>query len=114
MDPNQCVAGKCVPKACDLPGGTVCGKGFECKPGDANAGPGGCVVAHCDSANPCLDGYDCTTTGPGNGCVQRTCMADPDCSCGYCVNGRCEATLGFCYTFIAMPYGCVWPDEELV
>jgi len=30
------------------------------------------------------------------------------------VNSRCEETLGFCYQIVAMPYGCVWPDEELV
>jgi hypothetical protein len=42
-------------------------------------------------------------------------MVDADCGgCGYCVVGRCEATLGICYQQIATPYGCVWPDEELV
>ena len=111
---NECVGTKCMPKRCDAAGGTVCGKGYTCKPADANADATGCAIVHCGDANPCMDGYDCTTTGPGNGCVQRTCAADPDCSCGYCVNGRCEPTLGFCYAIVATPYGCVWPDEELV
>jgi hypothetical protein len=53
-------------------------------------------------------------TAPGKGCVHRPCTVDTDCACGYCVNGFCEATAGFCYTIVALPYGCVWPDEELV
>jgi hypothetical protein len=78
------------------------------------AGPTGCAVVHCGPDVPCKDGYDCTTTGAGDGCVQRACARDADCTCGYCVNGRCEPTLGYCYEIIATPYGCVWPDEELV
>jgi hypothetical protein len=78
------------------------------------AGPTGCLVIHCGPDAPCKDNFDCTTTGPGDGCVQRKCAADPDCTCGYCVSGQCEATLGYCYEIVAMPYGCVWPDEELV
>jgi hypothetical protein len=111
---NECVNDKCVPKRCDAPGATPCGDAAECKPGDPNASQTGCVPLRCGTALKCQDGYDCTTTGAGNGCVQRTCAADGDCSCGYCVNSRCEATLGYCYEIIAMPYGCVWPDEELV
>jgi hypothetical protein len=53
-------------------------------------------------------------SAPANGCVTRPCTTDGECDCGYCVNSACRPTLGFCYEMLAMPYGCVWPDEELV
>lgn len=111
---NACVNGVCTPKRCDEPDAAPCATGFVCNPTDPTASTLGCVPVHCTSAADCDPGYDCSSSAPGKGCVHRPCTVDTECACGYCVNGYCEATLGFCYQFIAMPYGCVWPDEELV
>jgi hypothetical protein len=111
---NACVDGICTPKRCDEPGAAPCTAGFECDPTDPTASTVGCAAVHCSSAADCEAGYDCNSTAPGDGCVHRPCTVDTDCGCGYCVNAFCEATLGFCYQIVAMPYGCVWPDEELV
>jgi hypothetical protein len=111
---KACVSGFCTDKRCDEPGAAPCAAGFECKPTDPTASTLGCVPSHCTTASDCGDGYDCSATAPGKGCVHRACTVDTDCACGYCVNSFCEATPGFCYQIVATPYGCVWPDEELV
>jgi hypothetical protein len=111
---SKCVSGSCVAKRCDEAGAAPCPTGFVCNPNDPTASSTGCIPVHCTSASDCDPGYDCVTSAPGKGCVHRPCTADGDCACGYCVNTFCEATLGFCYQIIATPYGCVWPDEELV
>jgi hypothetical protein len=112
---RSCIDGQCVLKRCDEPGAAPCAAGFECNPSASGASAQGCVQVHCSSGMAaCADGYDCVATAPGDGCVHRACSTDADCECGYCVNAHCEPTLGFCYEIVAMPYGCVWPDEELV
>ena len=108
-----CTNQHCVPTPCDSPGG-ACPEGSICKPNDPSADEHGCFVPHCGKASDCKPNYDCVASAAGSGCVQHPCKVDGDCACGYCVNALCEPTLGFCYEMIAMPYGCVWPDEELV
>ena len=111
---SACVNGVCTPKRCDEAGAAPCAADFECKPTDPTASTLGCVPIHCTTASDCDPGYDCSASATGKGCVHRPCTVDTDCDCGYCVNAYCEATLGFCYQIVATPYGCVWPDEELV
>jgi hypothetical protein len=111
---NTCVNGSCVPRPCNEVGAAPCPTGFVCNPNDPTAPGTGCVPAHCTSGADCEPGYDCSASAPGKGCVHRPCTVDTDCACGYCVNAFCEATLAFCYQIVATPYGCVWPDEELV
>lgn len=111
---SACVNGLCTPKRCDEAGAAPCQAGFECKPTDPTASTLGCVPIHCTTASDCDPGYDCSAAATGKGCVHRPCTIDTECDCGYCVNAYCEATLGFCYQIVATPYGCVWPDEELV
>ena len=111
---DSCVNGVCTPRRCDAAGAAPCDPGFVCNPTDPTASALGCVPEHCTSGADCEAGYDCSPSAPGTGCVHRPCTVDAECACGYCVNAYCEATLGFCYQIIAMPYGCVWPDEELV
>lgn len=111
---SACVNGLCEPKRCDEPGAAPCTAGFECNPADPTGSTLGCVPIHCTTASDCDPGYDCSASAQGKGCVHRPCTIDTDCNCGYCVNAFCEATLGFCYQIVATPYGCVWPDEELV
>jgi hypothetical protein len=110
---TRCAGDHCVPIEC----GSVdyaCPTGYACRPSDSAADGHGCVQVHCTTNADCQAGYDCVASSPASGCVHRTCAADGDCDCGYCVNGACEGHLGYCYEMIAMPYGCVWPDEELV
>jgi hypothetical protein len=112
---RRCVNGSCVPIPCDQPGGQKCPAGLACIP---NAPP---VEAWCDIAK-CTNGYACPPPlGCGlpypdvHGCGGTTCDKDADCACGYCVNRACAPQLGVCdYQIMQMPYGCVWPDEELV
>lgn len=114
---GTCVNGTCMPRPCDEPGAPPCPDGFTCDPGASTRD-------HC-VAIACIDGFECEpwkTCAPNqprrdeHGCTAVACSRDSDCGdCGYCVNGTCEATLGLCYYYqLAMPYGCVWPDEELV
>lgn len=115
--PNHCVDGVCEPLRCDTGGAAPCNEGYRCDPDNATS-PNGCVPIPC-TENP--DACDPWRTCDGNsadafGCTVTPCTVDEDCGdCGYCVSGRCEPTLGTCYQEQpAMPYGCVWPDEELV
>jgi hypothetical protein len=73
----------------------------------------------------CLDGYTCRSfelcdagaPAESHHCRPRACVVDEDCGeCGYCVGALCAGQLGLCDLggMIALPYGCVWPDEELV
>jgi hypothetical protein len=113
---NECVEGQCQVLPCSetqLP----CPDGYEC---DFDAtGPGNhCVAVRCESGDyECEPWQDCAQR-PGvdaHGCVAHQCTADANCgTCGYCVNAQCAPQLGVCYQMIAMPYGCVWPDEELM
>jgi hypothetical protein len=111
---DECIDNRCTPKVCDQPGAATCPAGTECAPTSPTASPMGCAAVHCSSGAACPANFDCVATAPGNGCVPRTCSADLECDCGYCVNTRCAATRGFCYEIVAMPYGCVWPYEEVV
>jgi hypothetical protein len=111
---NTCSNGLCVPLACDMPGAAACDPGTECSPGATGASPVGCVPIHCNETDSCESNQDCVAEQPGRGCVTRQCTTDAQCDCGYCVNSQCQATLGLCYEIVAMPYGCVWPDEEVV
>lgn len=114
---RHCVADVCVPRPCDEPGGTLCPEGFAC---DSTLTSN----TRC-AALPCTAGYECpqwSRCDPNDGysdihlCTRLLCEADEDCGdCGYCLEGRCAPSLGVCnYHLPAMPYGCVWPEEELV
>jgi hypothetical protein len=111
---NTCSNGLCVAKACDVPGAAACEPGTVCDPGASGATTTGCAPVHCSDTDPCEKNQDCVAAQTGRGCVTRPCTTDSECDCGYCVNSQCQATLGFCYQIVATPYGCVWPDEELV
>jgi hypothetical protein len=113
---NECVDGQCRPLPCSETQ-VPCPDGFEC---DFEAtGPGNhCVPVHCETGDyECQPWQDCAQRPgvDGHGCAPHECVADADCgACGYCVNRQCAPQLGICYQMIAMPYGCVWPDEELM
>ncbi len=112
-----CDGSVCVPKTCDQPGAQTCSEGFECDPSAQGASAIGCAAVSCETGYACGENFDCTPGTAGadaHGCLKRACTADSECDCGYCVNANCEATLGFCYEEMAMPYGTVWPDEEFV
>jgi hypothetical protein len=113
---SGCVDGQCEALPCSETQ-VPCPDGYEC---DFDAtGPGNhCVAVRCDTGNfECEPWQDCAQR-PGvdaHGCVPHECTADADCgTCGYCVEQRCAPQLGICYQIVAMPYGCVWPDEELL
>lgn len=118
---NECVDNLCRQKNCDASGAAPCGEGYECDPTQGGVGRN-CVKLTCDAGGrECASTHACNPSTSGadvDGCVQKACDADAACGdCGYCVNGGCENTLGHCYVFVvqpAMPYGCVWPDDELV
>jgi hypothetical protein len=97
-----------------MSGAAACGPHEVCDVGAPGASATGCAPVHCTDADPCEENQDCVATQQGRGCVTRPCTTDSECDCGYCVNAQCQATLGFCYQIVATPYGCVWPDEELV
>lgn len=114
--PNHCVDGFCRRKPCDDPEGVTCAEGFECDP-TATEVPSHCVPIRCSDARPCKSFQTCGAGAPRDAfdCGNKACTADADCGdCGYCVNAACQPTLGICHQFLAMPYGCVWPDEELI
>jgi hypothetical protein len=113
---SECVDGQCQLLPCSETQ-VPCPDGYEC---DFDAtGPGNhCVASRCESGDyECEPWQDCAQR-PGvdaHGCVAHQCTADADCeTCGYCVESQCAPQLGICYQMIAMPYGCVWPDEELI
>jgi hypothetical protein len=115
-DSEQCVDDVCQPKPCDLDGSAPCPDGYECDAA-ATQYPNHCVPISCDDGRDCDPWRVCGSGAPRDphDCGPNPCNADADCGdCGYCVNGNCEPTLGICYQIIAMPYGCVWPDEEWV
>jgi hypothetical protein len=112
---NECVDGECRPKPCDE-GGENCADGYECDPA-ATAFPTHCAPIACSDGQECDSWRSCGEGAPrdAHGCGPKACTTDTDCGdCGYCVNAACEPTLGLCNQFLAMPYGCVWPDEELL
>jgi hypothetical protein len=112
---NHCVNDLCQPKPCDE-GGLACPDGYECDPA-ATQFPTHCAPISCNDGQECDVWRTCGEGVPldAHGCGPIACTADTDCGdCGYCVNGACEPTLGICYQLLAMPYGCVWPDEELL
>jgi hypothetical protein len=113
---SECVEGQCQALPCSETQ-VPCPEGYEC---DFDAtGPGNhCVASRCESGDyECEPWQDCAQR-PGvdaHGCVAHQCTTDADCeTCGYCVESQCAPQLGICYQMIAMPYGCVWPDEELI
>jgi hypothetical protein len=114
---QNCVDRSCVAKRCDEPGAVACAQGWSCDPGAAKATAEGCAPMPCSPTDPCATNQDCAPTNAAadpRGCAKRQCSLDGACDCGFCVAGLCESNLGFCYQEIAMPYGTVWPDEELV
>jgi hypothetical protein len=110
---ETCEQNLCVPLPCEVDGALPCPAGFGCE-------PGGTSDAHHCARKRCDQGYTCvswqTCAADSGQCTARACVADGDCGvCGYCVTGTCEPVLGTCVRDLpAMPYGCVWPDEELV
>jgi hypothetical protein len=112
---NVCVNGVCTPRPCEEEGANPCPEGSTCDPAYTGS------TTHCAPIS-CLDGFECASwtecsgNGADHGCTPLACAVDEDCGgCGYCINGGCSPNLGVCYTDLpAMPYGCVWPDEELV
>jgi hypothetical protein len=116
---STCVDGGCQPKPCDIDGATPCPDGYVCDPA-AGDNPRGCLAVSCaEDPDRCDPWQSCEPDIPGAnvfGCRLKSCLADGDCGeCGYCVNQNCSPTLANCYEEQpAMPYGCVWPDEELV
>jgi hypothetical protein len=108
--------GMCIPRGCEEDGGSVCGDDQVCDPTYRYAS------SHC-VALKCNDGFECqpwqacgTSGGDHHGCYPLACQNDEDCGgCGYCVNAQCSPMLGECHEeYLALPYGCVWPDEEWV
>ena len=112
---RRCSNGTCVPIPCDQPGGQKCPARWECVP-NAPAGQPWCKPAVCASDGDCPPPSKCGGDYPdAHGCGGVLCERDDQCACGYCVNRLCAPQLGLCdYRILAMPYGCVWPDEELV
>ncbi|HEY3493508.1 MAG TPA: hypothetical protein VGK73_02435 [Polyangiaceae bacterium] len=112
---NHCVDNACVPRPCDEDAAPPCPEGFECDAAYTSAS-NHCRPIACSDGFECPSWTDCGTAAIDHGCGSRACGSDADCGeCGYCVEGACAPILGVCYQELpAMPYGCVWPDEELV
>jgi hypothetical protein len=112
---NHCVNSVCTPRPCEEEGANPCPDGFVC---DAayTASTTHCAPVSCQDGFECESWQVCTESSGDHDCAPAACATDADCgSCGYCVNAACSPNLGVCYTELpAMPYGCVWPDEELV
>lgn len=115
---RSCIDDVCTPRRCDREGAVECGPGFRCDPSSSERDAVGCVALRCGDELTCWVSEDCRPDTEGaspQGCVARKCARDADCDCGYCVVGTCAPQLGYCdHQVIAMPYGCVWPDEEIV
>jgi len=71
------------------PGETIC---FPGQPGvdGHGCGPGPCSVTGCRV------NFVCQTSAIVGGCTPKTCAADADCDCGYCISGTCSPTLYTC------------------
>jgi hypothetical protein len=115
---NHCVGSDCLPRPCEEEGAAPCVDGFTCDP-SYTASADHCRETQCDEGYECPSYARCVAplaTSDRHGCSPRPCSVDTDCgSCGYCVEQLCAPMLGRCeLLFPAMPYGCVWPDEELV
>jgi hypothetical protein len=105
-----------VQKPCELDGARACPDDYVCDE-TATDYPQHCVPVSCEEGYECQSFQVCGSGAPldAHACGSKTCTADADCGdCGYCVGEQCQPTLGTCYQNLAMPYGCVWPDEELI
>jgi hypothetical protein len=101
---GQCVScqgnGDCAQGVCN---------GSECVPGCGQALPCGSPLQECTAElrcvpRACSSAVDCGTNADCNNgrCGLRACSSDVECS-GYCVNHICYATLGTCFTVLAVP-----------
>jgi len=116
-DFEGCADGECFALLCD-DGGRPCITGHHCDPSAEVTDLVGCA------ATSCLDGFECDPgkrcdpslpTADEQGCATIPCTTDAECDCGFCLVDYCRPTLGTCVEIpLAMPYGCVWPDEEIV
>ena len=88
--------GTCRPLSCA--DGYACAAGSRCRPGSARADAHQCELIPCDDGWTCDQNMRCTapTTAGSHGCTALACANDGDCDCGYCVNGSCSASLGWC------------------
>jgi hypothetical protein len=105
----------CVPKNCGRKDGAACPDGYECIVAELAY----CAALACPDAHDCAPWQVCepSDAADAHGCSPKNCAMDADCgACGYCVERSCAPQLGLCDIGgqIALPYGCVWPDEELV
>jgi hypothetical protein len=88
--------GTCGPLSCA--DGYACAAGARCRPGSARADAHQCELIPCDDGWTCEQNTRCKapTTAGSHGCTALACTKDEACDCGYCVNGACAASLGWC------------------
>jgi hypothetical protein len=86
-------ANGCAPEPCTA--GYTCATGFQCASGIAGADAHGCAPLPC-SQTGCPTNFVCKTTATSGGCTAKTCSADGDCDCGYCIQGFCADRLNAC------------------
>ena len=83
----------CVPVPCTS--GYDCGAKSICAPGQSGVDAHGCGVAPCSQVG-CPVNFTCQPSATIGGCQRKTCAADADCDCGYCISGSCAPTLYTC------------------
>ncbi len=87
----------CEPDACSCSGGSVCVLGCSdddaCQVGQACESLR-CVGKQCLLPDDCPVNFECSPTAISR-CIRETCTNDDQCE-GYCVEGSCYDTLGYC------------------
>ena len=86
-------ANGCAPQPCTA--GYACAADFHCAAGSAGADAHGCAPPPC-SETGCPVNFVCRTTATSGGCTAKTCSADGDCDCGFCIQGLCASRLKVC------------------
>lgn len=84
---------------CTCSGETLCIEGCttnsNCALGEVCSSTNHCVPKPCTTSAECPVDFICTNSNSGLGCLRKSCTSSSQCD-GYCVNGYCYSSAGFC------------------